>query len=116
MAKLRVLWLVGHTLPGVTSGVPQRFLLGPVMFNNFISGAEVAMGFAFVTFEDDPMLRGAVDVLQNGAAVQRQLGRLEERANRSLLKFHEDKCSASGKRQSFSLIQAADCLAGWQLC
>lgn len=63
MARLRGLWLVGHTLPEATCGVPQRSVLGPVMFNNFVSDAEEAMGFAFVTFANDPMLKDAVDVL-----------------------------------------------------
>lgn len=86
------------------------------MFNNFISDAETATWLAFVRFADDPILRAAVDVLQNWASVQRNLGRLEERASRSFLKFHENKCPASGKREAFSLIQAGDCLAGQQLC
>jgi len=51
-------------------------------------------------------------VLQNWTAVQRDLGRLEEHAVRSILKFREDKCPASGKGEAFSLIQAGDCLTG----
>lgn len=82
------------------------------MFNNFISDAEEAMGLAFDKFAADPVLRDAVDVLQNWAAVHRDLGRLEERASRSFLKFHKDKSRASGKEEAFSLVQAGDCLAG----
>lgn len=57
MARLRGLWLIGPTLPGVTSVVPQISILRPVVFNNFISDAKEAMRLAFVQFVDDPILR-----------------------------------------------------------
>lgn len=57
MARLRGLWLIGHTLPAVTSGVPQISILRLVVFNSFISDAQEAMRLAFVQFVDDPILR-----------------------------------------------------------
>lgn len=101
MARLRGSWLIGHTLPGVTSGAPQRSILGPVVFNNFINDAEEATGLSFVKFAVDTILRGAVDGLQNWAAVQRDLGRLEEDTSRSFLKFHEDKSPPLGMERPF---------------
>lgn len=104
MARLGGSLLIGHTLPGVTSGVSQRSILGPVVFNNFINDAEEAMRLVFIKFAGDTILGGAV-VLQSLAVVQRDLSRLEERASRSFLKFHEDKCPASGKGEAVLLIQ-----------
>lgn len=66
MAKLRGLWLIGHSLPGVESGVPQRSLLGLVVFNNFISDAQEATRLAFVKIVDDPILRRQLMCLRTG--------------------------------------------------
>lgn len=64
--RLRGLWLIGHSLPGVKSEVPQRSILGPVVFNNFINDAQEATRLAFFKFVDDPILRRQLMCLRTG--------------------------------------------------
>lgn len=59
--------------------------------------------------------QGAVDVHQGWAALQRDLGRLEEQPSRSCWKFNEDKSPASGQGELLAHTQAGDCLAKQQL-
>lgn len=66
MARLRGLWLIGHSLPGVKSGVPQRSIPGPVVFNSFINDAQEATKLAFIKIVDDPILRRQLMCLRTG--------------------------------------------------
>jgi len=73
----------------VTSGVPQRSVLGPVLFNVFLgnmdSGTECTLG----QFADNT---NCVDTLEGRDAIQRDLDRLERWACVNRMKFNNAKC------------------------
>ena len=47
-----------------TSGVPQGYVLGQVLFDIFVRGMSSFIKYSFSKFADDTKLSGVVDTLQ----------------------------------------------------
>ncbi|CAM5120564.1 unnamed protein product [Natator depressus] len=74
----------------VTSGVPQGSVLGPILFNLFITDLGTKSGSVLIKFADDTKLGGIANLEKDRDIIQEDLDDLVNWSNR--MKFNSEKC------------------------
>jgi len=75
-----------------TSNVTQRSMLGPILFNFFISDLDDEKECTLSKFTEETKLRGVADTPEGHATIQRDDDRREKWSDRNLTRFNEGKC------------------------
>ncbi|CAM5097898.1 unnamed protein product [Natator depressus] len=76
----------------VTSGVPQGSVLGPILFNLFITDLGTKSGSALIKFADDTKLGGIANLEKDRNILQEDLDDLVNWSNSNRMKFNSEKC------------------------
>ncbi|CAM4557273.1 unnamed protein product [Caretta caretta] len=76
----------------VTSGVPQGSVLGPILFNLFITDLGTKSGSVLIKFADDTKLGGIVNLEKDKDTLQEDLDDLVNWSNSNRMKFNSEKC------------------------
>ncbi|TRZ06904.1 hypothetical protein HGM15179_020206 [Zosterops borbonicus] len=91
-AQMVVIGRVGSSWRTIVSGIPQGSKLSPVLFNLFINDLDKGIECILSKFANDRKLRGVADTPEGCAAIQWHLDRLENWAERNLMRFNKGKC------------------------
>ncbi|CAM4651613.1 unnamed protein product, partial [Lepidochelys olivacea] len=76
----------------VTSGVPQGSVLGPILFNLFITDLGTKSGSMLIKFVDDTKLGGIANLEKDRDTLQEDLDDLVNWSNSNRMKFNSEKC------------------------
>ncbi|KAJ7412142.1 rna-directed dna polymerase from mobile element jockey-like [Willisornis vidua] len=75
-----------------TSVILQGSVLGPGLFNIFVSDMESGLEFTLSKVAEDTKLCSAVDALEGSDSIQMDLDRLERWDSANCMKFNKAKC------------------------
>ncbi|CAM5111341.1 unnamed protein product [Natator depressus] len=76
----------------VTSGVPQGSVLGPILFNLFITDLGTKSGSVLIKFADDTKLGGIANLERDQNIIQEDLDDLVNWSNSNKMKCNSEKC------------------------
>ncbi|CAM4586410.1 unnamed protein product [Caretta caretta] len=76
----------------ITSGVPQGSVLGPILFNLFITNLGTKCGSVLIKFADDTKLGGIANLEKDRDILQEDLDDLVNWSNSNRMKFNSEKC------------------------
>uniref|UniRef100_A0A452HPE5 Reverse transcriptase domain-containing protein n=1 Tax=Gopherus agassizii TaxID=38772 RepID=A0A452HPE5_9SAUR len=76
----------------VTSGIPQGSVLGPILFNLFITDLGTKSGNVLIKFADDTKLGGIANTEKDRDIIQEDLDDLVNWSNSNRMKFNSEKC------------------------